>query len=55
MRPKARRRGKSRGRGLPVTVRTAKRTFATQESACVVYSGVGSQTTWEQADEYWEF
>ena len=42
MRPKARRRGMSRGRGLPVTVSTAKRTFETQKSACVMDSGVGS-------------
>ena len=36
-------RHESRGRGLPVTVSTAKRTFATQKSACVMDSGVGSQ------------
>jgi hypothetical protein len=47
MRPKARRRGMSRGRGLPVTVSTAKRTFATQKRACVMDSGVGLQTRWE--------
>jgi hypothetical protein len=37
----------SRGRGLPVTLSAAKRTFATQKGACVMDSGVGSQTRWE--------
>jgi hypothetical protein len=37
----------SRGRGLPLTMSAAKRTFATQKGACVMDSGVGSQTRWE--------
>jgi hypothetical protein len=37
----------SRGRGLLVTMSTAKRTFATQKGACVMDSGVGSQMRWE--------
>jgi hypothetical protein len=40
-------RHESRGRSLPVTVSTAKRTFATQKGTCLMDSGVGSQTTWE--------
>ena len=39
----------SRGRGLPVTMSTAKRTFATQKGAFVMDSGVGSQTRWERS------